>query len=446
MQANLLIERHISMQFYYKWVLFFLVAILLSACQSMPKTSSAYEVVEQIKQSDQQLKQVNLASVASNELDYLTESAAVLQALERNPAFNSQLQTINLSRADIQQASQLANPDLFYAFGVANKAYRYAIDFPIEALWLRPIRMKQAEYKAKSVSYQMIQIGYNLIRDTRLAYGQVVIARERLQTLEALYHLKNVIYQMVDTKQQLGEISQQEVLLAKSAMLVASRDWEVAKIDVKMAETKLFALIGQDNQATTLAMSQQLIPACEATDVSNIKALALASRPDILSAEMTVMASQSTSKLSRSDWIRVTASADATSGQKTGHTLGPALRFTLPIFNQNQGQIARADAELKKAEFDLAAVKQQAALEIDTAHLQYQRDCLDWQQLHEKVLPNALQAIRFSEEAYQKGDIAYLNILESAKDYSDGLLKEVKLKESLIASWSNLMRSKAHPK
>ncbi|MDG1453865.1 MAG: TolC family protein [Methylophilaceae bacterium] len=412
----------------------------------MPKTSSAYDVVEQIKQSDQQLKQVNLSSVASNELDYLTESAAVLQALERNPAFNSQLQTINLSRADIQQASQLANPDLFYAFGVANKAYRYAIDFPIEALWLRPIRMKQAEYKAKSVSYQMIQIGYNLIRDTRLAYGQVVIARERLQTLEALYHLKNVIYQMVDTKQQLGEISEQEVLLAKSAMLVASRDWEVAKIDVKMAETKLFALIGQDNQATTLAMSQQLIPACEATDVSNIKALALASRPDILSAEMTVMASQSTSKLSRSDWIRVTASADATSGQKTGHTLGPALRFTLPIFNQNQGQIARADAELKKAEFDLAAVKQQAALEIDTAHLQYQRDCLDWQQLHEKVLPNALQAIRFSEEAYQKGDIAYLNILESAKDYSDGLLKEVQLKESLIASWSNLMRSKAHPK
>ena len=118
----------------------------------------------------------------------------------------------------------------------------------------------------------------------------------------------------------------------------------------------------------------------------------------------------------------------------------------MPTFNQNQGQIARADAELKKAEFDLAAVKQQAALEIDTAHLQYQRDCLDWQQLHEKVLPNALQAIRFSEEAYQKGDIAYLNILESAKDYSDGLLKEVQLKESLIASWSNLMRSKAHPK
>lgn len=417
-----------------------ILALLLAGCQSAPKVSNPAQLVQNIMQADQAL-QTSQADNTSADPVYLSEQGAVISALQQNPAFRAQLNDLDLVNADIEQANQVANPSLFYAFGAANKPYRYAIEFPIEALWLRPIRTKQMHYQAQVTQYQLMQSGFNLIRDTRVAYAQAVIAKERQTRLQDILHLNRVITGLVDTREKLGDISRQEVLLAENETLLAERDAQLANIDAQLAQTQLMHLIGQAAANKTFALSDALVPACSTVDIVQLKTTVLANRPDIVAAEAAVAAAQQKRKLTGQNWLNAAVIADATSGETSGHTLAPAIRGTLPVFNQNQAQISHADAELAKAMQEVETARVRASLDVQTTHLKYQRDCLEWRQLHEQLQPNTLQAIRNAESAYRQGDIAYLNVLESSKRYISLQLRETQLKADLVSSWSELIRS-----
>jgi outer membrane protein, heavy metal efflux system len=418
------------------------IALLLAACQT-PQTVRPAQLVDNIVAADATL-QANRSKDQASSTTTLSEYEAVLLALKQNPAFKAQLRELDLANADVQQANQIANPSLFYAFSAANKPYRYAIDLPIEAIFLRPIRLKQMQAQAQATQYQLMQAGFTLIRDTRWAYAQAVIANEKRARLKEALQLNQTIATLTSTREQLGDISAQETLLSQNEALLAERDLQLAEIDAQLANTQLMHLLGWMEADKTLSLSDQLVPACTTVDMAQLKTVALSSRPDILAAEASMAAAKQKQTLNKFNWLGTAVVADATSGQTNGHVLAPAIRTTLPVFNQNQGQIQRADAELAKAQQDAETIKLKASLDINTTHLKYQRDCQEWQQLHTQLQPNALQTIQYAENSYRDGEIAYLNVLESSRRYLSLQLRETQLKADLISSWSDLMRSTSH--
>jgi cobalt-zinc-cadmium efflux system outer membrane protein len=76
--------------------------------------------------------------------DGITEDEAVLIAPWNNAAFQALLVELDLARADLIDAGLLPNPELVYFFPVTDKPYKYAMEFPLEALWLRPIKIAAA--------------------------------------------------------------------------------------------------------------------------------------------------------------------------------------------------------------------------------------------------------------------------------------------------------------
>src|SRR5438132_812174 len=77
------------------------------------------------------------------------------------------------------QAGLLPNPEFVALFSVPEKPFRYAFDFPLEALWLRPVRMAAAGRESQRVGQRLSQAGLDLIRDVRQAYADVLLARGR---------------------------------------------------------------------------------------------------------------------------------------------------------------------------------------------------------------------------------------------------------------------------
>ena len=71
----------------------------------------------------------------------LTEDGAIGIALWNNAAFQELLADLGIARGDLIQAGLLPNPELAYFFGVSDKPFKFVFDLPIEALWLRPIRV-----------------------------------------------------------------------------------------------------------------------------------------------------------------------------------------------------------------------------------------------------------------------------------------------------------------
>jgi cobalt-zinc-cadmium efflux system outer membrane protein len=51
--------------------------------------------------------------------------------------------------------------------------------------------------------------------------------------------------------------------------------------------------------------------------------------------------------------------------------------------------------------------------------------------------------IKLTEQAYQKGDISYLQTLEANRQIVDTQMREVQLKANLMAKLAELMRSSA---
>lgn len=422
------------------------IVVFVSGCQSIPNSMDKSAVIEKIASYDSQLSSnsINDAQYIKDKIiknRFLTESEAVVYALNNNAAFKALLVDLKIARADLEDAGLLPNPDFLFAFGVTNKPYRYAIDLPLEALWLRPIRLRTKKHEADATAYRLSQAGIDLIKDVRINYAQAVLAQEQLKVSELSYQLRNRIYELSLKQLEAGDINGKDTLLAENDATLAKRDWELAEYDAKIKMQNLLYVLGIVDLKEDINLSPNLIPACQIDEVGQLLTQSLEQRPDILSAQYSINAAKEKIKLSKVSWFKLTGTADATSGQVNGHTLGPAVRSTIPIFNQNQGAISKAEAEFEKAELGLETLKQQAILQIKTAHLQYQQSCHDWSVLQERLLPAAQQMIHLTEQAYQKGDISYLQTLEASRQYVEAKMRAVQLKADLIAKYAELVRN-----
>ncbi len=430
----------------YHQLILLAITICSSGCQSLPNSKNKEQVIQNVVAYDQKLAgntsdDTQRIEAKLLEKSTLTESDAVLYALNNNAAFKASLVDLKLAKADLVNAGLLPNPELLFSFAVANKPYRYAIDLPIEALWLRPIRLRTMQHEADATSYRLTQLGLNLIKDVRIAYAQAVLAKERLKVAESSNQLRENIYALSLKRLEAGDINGKDILLAQNDAAIAKRDWELAQYDIDIKMQALLYLLGIAQQQHHLALSPNVIPACNIDEVDILLTQSIQQRPDILSAQYSINAAREKIKLTKLNWLKFTSTADATSGAANGHTLGPSIRTTIPIANQNQGMISRSEAELEKAELNFEALKQQALLEIKTTHLQYQQSCHEWQVLEDTLMPTAQKTIQLTEHAYQKGDISYLQTLEANRQFVDTQMREVQLKAELIGKYAELMRN-----
>ncbi len=173
--------------------------------------------------------------------DGLTEDEAVLIALWNNAAFQEVLVETNIARADLIQAGLLPNPEVAYFFPVSDKPFKYAIDFPLESLWLRPIRLEAAGRESARVCQRLTQAALDLIRDVRQAYSDVLLAHGRLRVAQEAVRLRGRIAQLADARVQAGDASLQEVAAARVDAIQAQQDVIRAQHDVSLAEERLAA-------------------------------------------------------------------------------------------------------------------------------------------------------------------------------------------------------------
>jgi cobalt-zinc-cadmium efflux system outer membrane protein len=168
--------------------------------------------------------------------------------------------------------------------------------------------------------------------------------------------------------------------------------------------------------------------------------LAVRTRPDVLAAEQAIVAARARVCLAEVGWVRLLGLLDATSGTES-HVPGPAFRITVPILNQNEGNIARAKAELERAERNKRTVQNQVVLDVRQAHLRYTQARHELDYLLGQVRPALRAAIDRAERAYRGGGTSYLIVLETSRQLIDTYDREATLRADLRRAWADLERS-----
>ena len=147
--------------------------------------------------------------------------------------------------------------------------------------------------------------------------------------------------------------------------------------------------------------------------------MALDARPDLRAAEAAREKARADINLAKANaWWDVTPQIEY---QRIGpdNTIGFGFSLPVKLFDRNQGEIARTQAEAKRAEASREALLSQALAEVDTALAAATAERAKVTLLRDTYLPKIKQARDTVEFAYKRGGVTLLDYLDAQRTYRE---------------------------
>ena len=255
------------------------------------------------------------------------------------------------------------------------------------------------------------------IESTAQQFIAALLAKANLDFAERLLASYQHTVAISQEQEKAGAMSKADLLKIQLQTLQFQTDVTSAKIAAVQALNSLRQLIGFDSVPRNFDVAGQLQyePMTLSLDQLNDRALRL--RPDLQAAERGITAAQSQIGLAKANAKQdLTVTFDYT--HLNSANLG-AFYFDipLPIFNRNQGEVARTYFALTQAKFLDKAAEEQVFTDVRTAYetLLNNRDVLE---LYDKgYIQQAQQSLEIAQFAYQHGAASLLDFLDAERSY-----------------------------
>lgn len=294
---------------------------------------------------------------------------------------------------------------------------------PIQAFWQRPRRVAAAQLNLEMISAGLVQSGLNLVRDTRLAHAELVMAQERARLDSEAVKMLSEIADLTAKRETAGDISELEARLVRIDAINAANRVSRSQRDLELALERLRVLMGAGDEFSNLKAVAD-VPGPEILpEGSQLVEEALSSRPDLRAAELGIEAAGERAGWERTRIFNLVAPELSTKEVgSTGFKTGPGLSLEIPLFDRNQGGISRAEAELRQATLHYLEAAEQVKFEVRSSRIRVlqARESLD--RLRRKVLPVLRETVDLAEKAYANGNISYLDLQAAKRPLLDSLL------------------------
>ncbi len=444
------------------------VSLLLTGCATVEPRSDYVRVTERVQQATGMGEmylpgEEERIAAQLDELftDGLTVDEAVSVAMLNNPSLQAAFFDVGIARADVVQAGLFSNPSLGLtmrfpdAGGLANLEAGLAQN--IAELWQIPVRTEAAERSLDAAILDVARRGTRLAADTKRAYYAAVQAAELEKVVEQNLDVARRLETLAKEQLEAGAAGQLEVNLASGAVVEAELQAESARLATDNARRALAALLGVPARASELGLTDALPAAPQQTPREDeLVEIALRSRLDVAAAEELVRAAEARVRMEHrrvfpnvevgiglerserrafpgrrllADTARASirqgqlAAPEITSraqrqqakGQEIETIIGPSLSLELPIFDQNQAQIARAEYAHEQAIKTLVAVERALIGEVHGVFDQAETHWRLVRMYRERSLPLAQHNLELSEEAYRLGRASFLSVLEAQR-------------------------------
>jgi outer membrane protein, heavy metal efflux system len=356
--------------------------------------------------------------------DGLSREEAVAVALWNNAAFQVSVSQLGFARADLVDAGIILNPVLSLLFPWGPKQFEATLRWPVEFFWERPRRVSAAKLSLESAAKSLVQSGLDLALSVRIAYTDLAlaVARHNLAT-EAAATLQR-IDTLTQSRLAAGDIAELDARAARVDAVRSAQDAERAVHDVTLARERLRLLMGLPPDDASLGTLQASGDADRCGTPAEILKRALAARPDLRAAELSVEAAAARLGWEQSRILTLLLVLDANGEGKEGFEMGPGIDLSIPFFNRNQGGRLRAQTELERASASYVLLQQQVGLEVREASTlfdQARQSRLAWRDQIVTPLGANLSA---AEASYAAGESSYLFVLENSRRLIDARIRE----------------------
>lgn len=293
----------------------------------------------------------------------LTTEKAVRIALINNQDLQAKFEMLGIARADVVQSGLYRNPSLsgLFQFPLGSTAGSHSVDadvlLTLSDLWNVPIRRKIASYDAQKITLQIVSDIIKTAAQTRDAYNDYLLQF----ALEQLTRRNVQLYenQLKTTRQhyEAGLVNDMAIYMVKMALYNEKLGLARIKADCRSAYATLMKMIGLDPLTTNINIKGKLsITKPVKLSLTDAWRYALHHRIDLKIARLQIQQTQYILKLQKAMVFGdVGLGAGYTKELDKAKRLGPLVSFQLPLFNQNQAGIARAEYQLRKAKKMLSA-------------------------------------------------------------------------------------------
>ena len=361
----------------------------------------------------------------------ITLDEAIQMALQHNHNLLAARTTIQQSQAEEMTANMRPNPSLFMDWeylplnhSAQNAQYLHDStegDVGLSYLLERGKKRQHRLAAAKDITAQTRSLVTDnergLIFNTASLFVNVQLAESTLELAEK--DLKS-FQQMVDLgelRYNKGAISEDDYLKIKLQLLQFETDYQQAELAKIQALSDLRQLLGYESVSPDYDVAGPFDYQTLKGNLEDFQLKALQNRPDLRAAQQGVTAASSQYELQRA-----IGKQDVTVQGNYSHVNGiNAASFygsiPLPIFNRNQGEIARTRFAITQAQELEKATNSQALTDVRDAYEGLRVSDRIVQLYRSGYLDVAQKDRDIAEYAYQRGAVSLLDFLDAERSY-----------------------------
>ena len=374
--------------------------------------------------------------------------------LSTNPTLRAQEQSTVSSRASEITAGLRPNPQ----FQNDTTSATLGIYQLFEVAGKRPARTASARL-ATSISQTDFENArrtgvFNLRQAfvaAQLASSDLGFARENLTNYQKVVDLNRL-------RMQQGEISRADFLKVELQTLQFETDVDDALLALNTAKASLRALVGPANLPQDFDVAGDLRAIPLEKSLPELEQLAFANRPDLKSAQTGIQKAAADLRLAKANrWPDPTLGI---SFLHTGNEIGGPHWFepfypkgsvsnamgmavasvAIPIFNRNQGEVARTRSEQLRADFLFQATRNQVIQDVETAYASFESSRVRVRLYEQRYLSEAKESLDIQEFSFRHGAASILDFLDAERTYR---ATQLAYRQQLAAYLTNLAQLEA---
>jgi cobalt-zinc-cadmium efflux system outer membrane protein len=298
-----------------------------------------------------------------------------------------------------------------------NQQFDIGIGYLFERGHKRQRRLQAARDQTAVTRAQITDAERTLTFNVAQQFISVLLAESTLQF--ALQDLKS-FQQTVDISEiqlKAGAIGEGDYLKIKLQMLQFQTDVSSTQLAKVQALVGLRELLGYDAVPQNFEVSGDLGYVPLKTGLEDLQARALRERPDFREAELGITAAQSQILLAKANAkVDVNGTYDFThvAAQNTASIF---VNFQLPIFNRNQGELARTNYALTQAQEQQRSASDTVLSDVSNAYEAVKSNDEVVQLYTSGYLKQAEDSRDISEYAYKRGAASLLDFLDAERSY-----------------------------
>jgi cobalt-zinc-cadmium efflux system outer membrane protein len=357
---------------------------------------------------------------------------AIRMALQHNHALLALRSTIQQSLAGEITANLRPNPtlgldaqflpifqpDKFSSEYIDQQAqFDAGVGYLFERGKKRQHRLQAAQDQTIVVRSQVSDAERQLVYNVSQQFVEVLLSESMLEFAQQDLDSFQKTVDISKERFRVGDMSEGDFLKIKLQLLQFQTDVSAAKLAKLQSLAALRQLLGfesvPDDYDVEGALDYQPVHA----DMVGLKSIAAINRPDLRAAQQAVVAAESQLALQKAN-----GKQDFTGTFNYTHTAGlstGALIFSMPIpiFDRNQGEIARARYAIAQAQEQSSETSQQVSTDVVQAYENLLTNIQIIQLYQGGYVDQAKQSRDISEYAYRKGAASLLDYLDSERTY-----------------------------